>query len=440
MDFQLLTFNNPNPSEFAELSKRPANNLEELFPLVKEVFEKVSKDGEKAVSHYTLKFDNVEISDFLVSEEEISLAEETLDKSLKKSIRKAANNIEKFHRAYTPKNKVEKIETTKGVFCWAKYNAIEKVGVYIPGGTAPLFSSVLMLGIPAKIAECKKVVLCSPPNKEGNIHPAILFAAKLCGITQIYKVGGIQAIAAMAIGTQSIPKVYKIFGPGNSYVNAAKIYSQISGTAIDLPAGPSEVAVYAGDGASPVYAASDLIAQAEHGHDSQVILIAKNKDFVKSVELEIQKQLAENPRKDLAIQSLKNSKAIVFEDLEKAMDFINFYAPEHLILLDDNALKLSKKVINSGSVFVGHLSSESAGDYASGTNHTLPTSGAALAYSGVSVDSFRKRITFQSLSKTGLKNLGTDIINMAEAEELYGHANSIKLRQNQYQILKIKTY
>ncbi len=428
MKIKLNTIINPTHSDFETLCKRPAGNPQELFPLVSEVFEKVKAEGDKALDFYTQKFDKTKILNLEVSKEEFSTSSANLNKNLKKAIKTASKNIEKFHKFYFKGKKSIKIETTKGVKCWAKCNAIEKVGLYIPGGTAPLFSSVLMLAIPAKIAGCREVIICTPPDESGNIHPAILYCASICGVSKVFKVGGIQAIAAMAIGTETIPKTYKIFGPGNAYVNAAKAYSQLLGTAIDLPAGPSEVAVYAGVDAHPEFAASDLIAQAEHGSDSQVILIAHSQDFVSQVEQAINNQLEQNPRKNFATDSLKNSKAIIVKNENLAFDFINAYAPEHLIILDNNAEKLCNKVYNAGSVFVGHWSSESVGDYASGTNHTLPTAGTAKAYSGVSIDSFLKRITYQKISKTGLNNLGNEIITMANVEGLYGHANSIKLR------------
>ena len=337
-------------------------------------------------------------------------------------------NIEIFHNSQI--QKVERIETMPGVWCWRKSVGIEKVGIYIPGGSAPLFSTVLMLGIPAKIAGCKEVILCTPPNEQGEINPAILYAASLVGVTAIYSVGGAQAIAAMAYGTATIPKVHKIFGPGNQYVTAAKQLVQQNGIAIDMPAGPSEVCVWADENAIPSFVAADLLSQAEHGPDSQVILVANNKAIVSAIQLEIDLQLSALPRKDFASKALANSKAIILSNQDQAIDLINAYAPEHLILSVDNALQIADKIINAGSVFIGNYSPESVGDYASGTNHTLPTNGYAKAYSGVSLDSFVKKITFQQLTERGLMNIAPTVIEMAEAEGLQAHSNAVSVRLN----------
>ncbi len=414
------------PSEYKTVLQRPALDVTMLFDTVKNILTDIKTNGDAAVKNYVAKFDRVELNDFLVSEKEIQEAENQLDTSLKEAILTAKKNIETFHIAQ--KNEVEVIETMKGVSCWRKSVGIEKVGLYIPGGTAPLFSTVLMLGVPAKLAGCSQIVLCSPPTTGGTIHPAVLFAAKTVGVTHIFKLGGVQAIGAMAYGTESVPQVYKIFGPGNQYVTAAKQLINTEGVAIDMPAGPSEVMVIADDTANPIFVAADLLSQAEHGADSQVVLLAKSEIFVQKVLQEIDNQLLTLPRMDFAKKALENSVAIIVENDAEAMAISNFYAPEHLILSTDNAEDLAEKVINAGSVFIGHLSPESVGDYASGTNHTLPTNGFARAYSGVSLDSFVKKITFQRLNTEGLKNLGKTVIEMAEAEQLKAHAQAVALR------------
>jgi histidinol dehydrogenase len=368
------------------------------------------------------------IQEFKVTAEKIAAAENLISAGLKTAIQLAKVNIEVFHNSQI--QQVDRIETMPGVWCWRKSVGIEKVGIYIPGGSAPLFSTVLMLGVPAKMAGCKEIILCTPPNEQGEINPAILYAASLVGVTAIYSVGGAQAIAAMAYGTASIPKVYKIFGPGNQYVTAAKQLVQQNGMAIDMPAGPSEVCVWADENAIPSFVAADLLSQAEHGPDSQVILIANNTVIVETIQREIDLQLTVLPRKDFAAKALLNSKAIILSSQDQAIDLINAYAPEHLILAVDNALQIADKIINAGSVFIGNYSPESVGDYASGTNHTLPTNGYAKAYSGVSLDSFVKKITFQQLTERGLMNIAPTVIEMADAEGLQAHSNAVSVRLN----------
>jgi histidinol dehydrogenase len=380
------------------------------------------------VRKYTLEFDGVELKRLTVSSREIKEAEQSLDDALKNAIRVAAENIQKFHNSQL--QSVEKMETMPGIHCWRKSVGIEKVGLYIPGGTAPLFSTILMLGIPAKIAGCKEIVLCSPPNKEGKLHPAILFAAKLVGVTAIFKCGGVQAIGAMAYGTATIPKVYKIFGPGNQYVTCAKQLVQKDGLAIDMPAGPSEVAVYADASGNPEFIAADLLSQAEHGSDSQVLLVSTEDTLLIKIEQAVYRQLAALPRRDLAEKSLQHSKLIYVDREKDAMELLNEYAPEHLILHSENAEVLAESVVNAGSVFIGPYSPESVGDYASGTNHTLPTNGYAKSYSGVSVDSFVKKITYQQLSKEGLELIGRGVELMAVAEGLQAHANAVVVRRS----------
>ena len=395
---------------------------------VRNIIDEVIAGGDAAIKKITLQFDRVSINELKVTAEKIAAAENLLTPGLKTAIQLAKVNIEIFHNSQI--QKVERIETMPGVWCWRKSVGIEKVGIYIPGGSAPLFSTVLMLGIPAKIAGCKEVILCTPPNEQGDIHPAILYAASLVGVTAIYSVGGAQAIAAMAYGTATIPKVHKIFGPGNQYVTAAKQLVQQNGIAIDMPAGPSEVCVWADENAIPSFVAADLLSQAEHGPDSQVILVANNKAIVSAIQLEIDLQLSALPRKDFATKALANSKAIILSNQDQAIDLINAYAPEHLILSVDNALQIADKIINAGSVFIGNYSPESVGDYASGTNHTLPTNGYAKAYSGVSLDSFVKKITFQQLTERGLMNIAPTVIEMAEAEGLQAHSNAVSVRLN----------
>lgn len=418
----------PKQNEFALLCKRPELDLLSLETTVMEIFNAVKQQGDVALKNYAKKFDAVEIQELLVSELEIEEANKLISDELKQAISIAKSNIETFH--ISQRETTQLIETMLGVTCWRKSVGIEKVGIYIPGGTAPLFSTVLMLAIPAKLAGCKEVVLCSPPNKEGKINPAILYAANLCGVKTIIKVGGAQAIAAMTFGTDSVLKVSKIFGPGNQYVTCAKQLATSFGLAIDMPAGPSEVLVYADDSCVPEFVAADLLSQAEHGNDSQVILLCTNESIAKAVVKETEKQLQELNRKDFASNSLDNSKAIIISNIEEAIDFINFYAPEHLILACDNTGKVAEQIVNAGSVFIGNYTPESAGDYASGTNHTLPTNGYAKNYSGVSLDSFVKKITFQKITEQGLKNLGKTIEVMAEAEGLTAHKNAVTIRLN----------
>lgn len=415
----------PKRDKWFELAKRPSEGISQKESLVRDILQLVKSDGDKALIDLTHKFDKVNLKNLKLKESEIKKADKGLSPTLKKAIDTAYKNIYRFHASQLI-DKIEKIETMPGVVCWRKTVPIEKVGLYIPGGSAPLFSTVLMLGIPAKIAGCEEVILCSPPD----IHPAILYAAAKCGIKTIFCVGGAQAIAAMAYGTKSIPKVDKIFGPGNSFVTIAKQLVTQEGVAIDMPAGPSEVLVIADDTANPAFVAADLLSQAEHGPDSQVILVSTSKDIVNAVTKELGNQLKKLPRKPIAEKALQNSRALLLKSLDEALAFSNLYATEHLILSCKNADKLAEKVVNAGSVFIGNYSPESAGDYASGTNHTLPTNGYARAYSGVSVDSFVKKITFQQISKEGLAKLGPTIETMAEAEQLKAHRNAVTLRLN----------
>ncbi len=417
---------NPKREDWTKLSMRPTQDKTELSNLVEEVFAAIKKNGDVAVRKYSLLFDKVDVSSCLVNKKTITDSSKQVSKELKAAIQLAKRNIEKFHLAQKEPTKV--IETTKGVKCWRESRAIEKVGIYIPGGSAPLFSTVLMLGIPAKIAGCKEIILCTPPNTKGEINPAILYAASLVGITSVYAVGGIQAIAAMTFGTKIVPKVNKIFGPGNQYVTAAKQMAQQIGVAIDMPAGPSEVLIIADKYCKPSFVAADLLSQAEHGADSQVILLSNDEQIVDQILAELTNQLKELPRKEIAKQALKNSKAIVFNSISDCLAFSNEYAPEHLILAIEKAKKEISNIINAGSVFLGNYSCESAGDYASGTNHTLPTNGFAKAYSGVSLDSFVKKITFQELTREGIKNIGPAIERMAAAEQLFAHKNAVTLR------------
>lgn len=424
----MKVFNEPKSNEWASIIERPSIDAAQLNEKVKEIIEKVIVGGDDAIKKLTLQFDRISINEIKLPAEKIAAAENLLTSGLKTAIQLAKVNIEIFHNSQI--QKVERIETMPGVWCWRKSVGIEKVGIYIPGGSAPLFSTVLMLGIPAKMAGCKEIVLCTPPNEQGDIHPAILYAASLVGVTAVYSVGGAQAIAAMAYGTKTIPKVHKIFGPGNQYVTAAKQLVQQNGIAIDMPAGPSEVCVWADENAIPSFVAADLLSQAEHGSDSQVILVANNKEIVTAIQLEIDLQLSALPRKDVAAKALANSKAIILNNQDQAIDLINAYAPEHLILAIDNALQIADKIMNAGSVFIGNYSPESVGDYASGTNHTLPTNGYAKAYSGVSLDSFVKKITFQQLTERGLMNIAPTVIEMAEAEGLQAHSNAVSVRLN----------
>lgn len=417
---------NPERINWKGLLERPYDDNSAVLHTVQEVLEEVKKRGDDALRQYAKKFDGVELEEFLVSEEEISLAGEALPGDLKNAIQQAKRNIEAFHARQG--GEVEIIETMPGVQCWRKSVGIEKVGLYIPGGTAPLFSTVLMLGVPAKLAGCKEVVLCTPANKEGKVHPAILYSAQLAGISRIYKIGGAQAIAAMAYGTETVPAVYKIFGPGNQYVTAAKQLVQMQGIAIDMPAGPSEVCVLADETANPIYVAADLLSQAEHGPDSQVLLVCSEWSVVSKVKGEVEKQLLILSRSDIAVKALENSRAIVMEDMEQAVDLVNAYAAEHLIISCRDADAIAERIVNAGSIFIGNYSPESVGDYASGTNHTLPTNGFAKAYSGVSVDSFVRKITYQKLTEGGLKIIADTVIRMAEAEGLGAHANAVKIR------------
>ena len=424
----MKVFSEPKRNEWASIIERPSIDAAQLNNNVRNIIDEVIAGGDAAIKKITLQFDRVSINELKVPAEKITAAENSLTPGLKTAIQLAKVNIEIFHKSQI--QKVERIETMPGVWCWRKSVGIEKVGIYIPGGSAPLFSTVLMLGVPAKMAGCKEIILCTPPNEQGEIHPAILYAASLVGVTAIYSVGGAQAIAAMAYGTTMIPKVHKIFGPGNQYVTAAKQLVQQNGIAIDMPAGPSEVCVWAGENAIPSFVAADLLSQAEHGPDSQVILVANNKTIVDAIQLEIDLQLIALPRKDIAAKALANSKAIILNNQDQAIDLINAYAPEHLILAVDNALQIADKIINAGSVFIGNYSPESVGDYASGTNHTLPTNGHANAYSGVSLDSFVKKITFQQLTERGLMNIAPTVIEMAEAEGLQAHSNAVSVRLN----------
>ena len=422
----MQVFEEPKKQDWEGLLKRPSFDAALLLPQVQSILDAVALEGDAALLRMTETFDQVHLKTIALDPAMIQAAEALVAPALKAAIQSAKVNIEIFHHAQIKKE--EKIETMPGVWCWRKSVGIEKVGIYIPGGTAPLFSTVLMLGVPAKLAGCKEVVLCTPPRKDGTVDPAILYAAGLVGIQQIYTIGGAQAIAAMAYGTATVPKVFKIFGPGNQYVTAAKQLIQQEGVAIDMPAGPSEVCVYADETAIPSFVAADLLSQAEHGADSQVLLIASNENIVEQVQLEIEQQLANLPRHDFATKALSHSKAIVIAVREDAIQLINTYAPEHLILSVDNALVVAEKIINAGSVFIGNYSPESVGDYASGTNHTLPTNGYAKAYSGVSVDSFVKKITFQQLTEMGLKNIAQTVIQMASGEQLEAHAQAVAIR------------
>lgn len=417
----------PTTNELKQALSRPALNALDLDNLVKGVFDDVRQNGDAAIRKYTLQFDKAEIDNFRVTEEEIKKAQGLLNADLQSAIRTAADNIRKFHASQ--KEEVQFIETMPGVSCWRKSIGIEKVGLYIPGGTAPLFSTVLMLGIPAILAGCKRIILCTPCDQEGKINPSILFTADLIGITEIYKIGGIQAIAGMTLGTETLPKVYKIFGPGNQYVTAAKQYAQKLGVAIDMPAGPSEVMVVADETSNPAFIAADLLSQAEHGSDSQVVLVSTDEKIVEAVERELSKQLEFLPRKEMANRALQNSSAIVVQQPE-LLSVINEYAPEHLIIQTAFNEQLLDGIINAGSVFIGNYTPESAGDYASGTNHTLPTNGYAKQYSGVSLDSFLKKITFQEITEAGIQQIGQTIELMAEAEGLDAHKYAVSIRLN----------
>eukprot|EP00668_Euglena_longa_P046202 GGOE01061886.1.p1 GENE.GGOE01061886.1~~GGOE01061886.1.p1 ORF type:complete len:442 (-),score=185.36 GGOE01061886.1:277-1563(-) len=419
-------YEHPDATALATLLQRPTIDSRQLEGVVDSVFREIQLEGDAAVRRNTAKFDKVDLADFQVSTEDIAAAAGKLSEELKVAIQLAQKNVQTFHAAQRETPAV--VETQPGVRCWRKSLPIERVGLYIPGGTAPLFSTVLMLAVPAKLAGCKEVILCSPPNKEGRLHPAILYAAQLVGVDKVFRVGGVQAIAAMAYGTATIPKVYKIFGPGNQYVMAAKSLAQREGVAIDMPAGPSEVMVVADESGSPQFAASDLLSQAEHGPDSQVVLVTTSRAIADAVNAEVEKQVKELPRCEIAEKSLGNSKCIVVQDIEAAIAVANAYAPEHLILQVKDVEVVADKVTNAGSVFLGNYSPESVGDYASGTNHTLPTNGYARMYSGVSLDSFLKKVTFQQLTPEGLRIVGPAVERMAEAEELLAHGRAVTLR------------
>ena len=418
----------PEKKDWSEMLRRPTQNVETLFENVSAILKNVKANGDKAVLGYEEQFDKVKLESLAVTPEEIKEAEAQVPIELKVAILLAQRNIYTFHKKQKFEGK--KVETMEGVTCWQKAVGIEKVGLYIPGGTAPLFSTVLMLAVPARIAGCKEIVLCTPPNKEGKVHPAILYAAQVSGVSKIFKIGGVQAIGAMAYGTESVPKVYKIFGPGNQYVMAAKQMVAMHDVAIDMPAGPSEVEVIADETANPKFVAADLLSQAEHGLDSQVVLITTSEKLLNEVEYEVQHQLSRLPRWQIAEKSLENSKLILVKDMDEAIELTNEYAPEHLIIETKDYMELAEKVVNAGSVFLGSYTPESAGDYASGTNHTLPTNGYAKAYSGVSLDSFIRKITFQEINREGIQNIGPAIEVMAAHEQLDAHKNAVSVRLN----------
>jgi len=422
----MKTYNNPQRKEWTNLVQRVSIKSEELTKVVQSIIQNVKANGDKALTEYANQFDNVGISDFLVTRIEIEEANKSISQELKEAIDIAYKNIYTFHKAQ--KKEENKIETSKGVTCWIKSSPIEKVGLYIPGGSAPLFSTILMLGIPSKIAGCEEISMCTPSDKNKEVHPAILYTADLVGITKIYKVGGAQAIAAMAYGTESINRVYKIFGPGNQYVTKAKELIQQDGIAIDMPAGPSELLIIADESSKPSFVAADLLSQAEHGADSQVILLSDNSEVIDQVLVEIEIQIESLPRKEIALKALQNSKSILLNTIDECFEFSNEYAPEHLIIASENANNYLNKIKNAGSVFIGNYSCEAAGDYASGTNHTLPTNGFAKNYSGVSLDSFVKKITFQEVTKKGIQNIGKAIEIMAETEGLIAHKNAVSIR------------
>lgn len=416
----------PAKEEWDELVKRPHLDVSELNATVEGVLNDVKNHGDSAVIRYEEKFDHAHLDSLSVSDAEMEEAESLVSLELKHALELAHHNISSFHQSQQFHG--EKVETVSGVTCWQKSVAIEKVGLYIPGGTAPLFSTVLMLATPAKIAGCKEIVLCTPPNREGKVNPAILMAAKIAGVSKIFKIGGVQAIGAMAYGTESVPKVYKIFGPGNQYVMAAKQHVSLHDVAIDMPAGPSEVCVIADETSNPVFVAADLLSQAEHGVDSQVFLISTSEEMIEKVKEEVEKQLEQLPRKEMAAKSLDNSKLVLVKDYDEAIELSNTYAPEHLIIATRNYDELAEKVVNAGSVFLGQYACESAGDYASGTNHTLPTHGYALAYNGVNLDSYNRKITFQHLTDEGIRSIGNAVVVMAENELLEAHANAMRVR------------
>ena len=419
-------FFNPTKAEWPDILKRPTQTVEDIKETVNQVFAEVKSKGDVAVSKYTELFDGINLANTQVTEKEISAAANEVSEELKEAIKLAKSNIENFHTAQKT-DRIE-IETTNGVKCWQEKRAIQKVGLYIPGGSAPLFSTILMLAAPANIAGCKEIVLCTPPDKNGNVHPAILYTAELCGVTKIYKVGGIQAIAAMTFGTESIPKVYKIFGPGNQFVTVAKQLATRHNVAIDMPAGPSELLVVADDSSNAAFVASDLLSQAEHGVDSQVILVSTSKDLIEKVEKEVESQLEVLPRKSIAEKAIAHSRLIYVEKKEDALELIDEYGPEHFIICADDEAFFTEGIQNAGSVFIGNYTPESAGDYASGTNHTLPTNGYAKQYSGVNLDSFMKSMTFQKITEEGIKEIGPAIELMAQAEGLEAHKNAVTLR------------
>ncbi len=422
----MLIIRYPHKSTWQEILKRPALSGQDMNAIVMPVIENVRQNGDRALYEYTEKFDHVTLSSLRVSQKEFLEAANLVDNDLKKAIAVASHHIEIFHRSQQTGS--ERTETAPGVTCWQKPVAIEKVGLYIPGGSAPLFSTVLMLAIPARIAGCKDIVLCSPPGRNGRIHPAVLYAARLTGVSDVFKIGGAQAIAAMAFGTESVPRVYKIFGPGNQFVTAAKKIVAQGDTAIDMPAGPSELAVIADDTSIPAFVASDLLSQAEHGADSQVLLFTVSEDMASLVKEEVTKQLEKLPRREIASRSLEHSRIIILKDIKEITNMVNDYAPEHLIIATDDAEIVADSIINAGSVFIGHYTPESAGDYASGTNHTLPTNGYAKAYNGVNLDNFVKKITFQHITRQGLEYLSPTIMKMAESEELQAHSNAVNTR------------
>ncbi|AVF49674.1 histidinol dehydrogenase [Elizabethkingia anophelis] len=422
----MQTYINPPLSEWKNLIQRPVQKAEDLQNIVLTVFEDIKNEKDKALINYTKKFDKAYLTDIRVSSDEITAAIALVSEELRQAIQMAASNIEKFHASQKENKNI--IETTEGVNCWREARPIENVGIYIPGGSAPLFSTVLMLGIPAQLAGCKNITLCTPPDENGNINPAILYTANLIGIKNIYKAGGIQAIGAMTFGTETIEKADKIFGPGNQYVTAAKQIAQNFGVAIDMPAGPSEVLVIADTTANPEFVAADLLSQAEHGADSQVILLTTDENILQQTLTQVENQLTQLPRKSIASHALLQSRGIVLDSIEKCIAFSNLYAPEHLILAIENTENYTDKITSAGSVFLGNFSCESAGDYASGTNHTLPTNGYARNYSGVSLDSFIKKITFQKVTEKGIQNIGPGIEKMAEAEELFAHKNAVSVR------------
>lgn len=422
----MKVYKQPAKNEWKSICVRPSFDKKELENVVSEILKNVQLNGDKALAEYSLKFDGAQQTELEVSDAEIQLANESLNPELKEAIQLAFRNIQCFHE--NQRESIQKIETTEGVECWRQSVGIEKVGLYIPGGSAPLFSTILMLGIPAKLAGCKEIIMCTPASKNGRVNPAILYTAMLVGVTKVYKIGGAQAIAAMAYGTETLPAVSKIFGPGNQYVTKAKELIQLDGIAIDMPAGPSEVLVIADETCNPTFVAADLLSQAEHGADSQVVLLSDSEKVISKTIDELKLQLDLLPRKEVAEKALKNSVAVVCNSLEKCIQLSNDYAPEHLIIASENADHFIRAIVNAGSVFLGNYSCESAGDYASGTNHTLPTNGSAKNYSGVSLDSFVRKITFQKLNRKGIQNIGPAIELMAEAEELFAHKNAVSIR------------